>query len=268
MAFLFFKYLYAFFLVAFFLPFALRVLTLLMFFLINSKDCCTLAVLVSTVRPSFLYWNTVSKPKYQSLVAFVGFGRRKPNKSHPASVSYAVRLQNWWHLLWIFTDVKRHFPFLSSLFSLLSPMHFFLAYIATCWVLGSVMRQSPSSDSSHTLAPNTKYTAGTGVESCWMSTEGCGHPLKPPDRRRKQREDWSQGFLAPQKASNAFFASGRCLCYRFFSASSGISMNILKMYNLMGKGSRLGKVVVVEEVFEGKGEELHFKLSQMNMTLF
>lgn len=36
----------------------------------------------------------------------------------------------------------------------------------------------------------------------------------------------------------------------------------------MGKGGWLGKVVVVKEVFEGKGEELHFKLSQMNMTLF
>lgn len=39
------------------------------------------------------------------------------------------------------------------------------------------------------------------------------------------------------------------------------------MYNLMGKGGWLGKVVVVKEVFESKRGELHFKLSQMNMTL-
>lgn len=93
-----------------------------------------------------------------------------------------------------------HISSSSSLSPLLSPIHIFyhmLPHAAPGWCHWAA---SVTSDSSHPLAPNTKYTSGTCVE---------GGELLPSPRaagqEEEKREEQTQSCLALQKAKQHIF---------------------------------------------------------------
>lgn len=112
---------------------------------------------VPTVRPSFPYCTSGSMAKFP-LIAFVGFGRWKPNKPHPAMDSYVDRLQNQSYIYFKYLLTSEDtFP-LPLAFPSLFLLHFFLPYITMCCILDSITGQHLlASDSSHPLSPNTKH---------------------------------------------------------------------------------------------------------------
>lgn len=132
--------------------------------------------------------------------------------------------------------------FFHLLLSLPFPHTFFLPYVAACRTPDSVTGQDQWHLTPATLLltpkppPVLKVAGGARRAAAFLSSHWS---------EGGKREDQTKGCLALQQARNTFSASGRCLCYSFFFfASSGISVKILQMYNLMGKGGWLREVVV------------------------
>lgn len=164
-----------------------------MFLPINSEDCCAVIFFQYPLLDHSFFTGILEVWPNSTLIAFVGFGRWKPNKPHPAMDSYVDRLQNqsYIYFKYLLTS-KDTFPLPPASSPSFSPYIFFYhtSPYAVSWTV-------PWDNFSWhlilvTLMLLTPNSSGTHVEGCWMSKENCCLPLEPLDMSRKKRVDWTE----------------------------------------------------------------------------
>lgn len=216
---------------------------------IYSEDCCSVIFFQYPQLDHRFFTGILEVWPNSTLIAFVGFGRWKPNSPHPAMDSYVDRLQNQSYIYFKYLLTSKDTFLLPPAFpSSFSPYIFSTIHPASCTVSWGNISWHLIPATFLLLTPNA---SGIPVEGCWMS------------KKELLSSPWATG---QEQEKESGLSTVQC-----FSVSSDISIKSFQMYNLMGKEGWLKKWLRENpgkwKVFEEKGEELHFKFGQMNMTL-